>query len=88
MPVSIVVVVVAAASALFATAIPVSFVFSGSGIVTVTHAAVVDVVTVADRRFDITRVSTLSSRRIGRPPKTALFCKVTLKMNFEVLMQV
>jgi hypothetical protein len=71
MPVSI---VVAAASSLFATAIPFAFVLSGCGTVTVTHAAVVNVVNVADCRSDTRWVSTLSSSCIGRPSKTGLPC--------------
>jgi hypothetical protein len=73
LPVSVVVVVMAA-SALRATAIPVAPVPFGSGTIIVTHAAVVDAVILADCRSGLTWVSTLSSSCIGRPFKTGLSC--------------
>ena len=84
-PVSVV--VMAAASALRAIEIPVAPVLSGSGPVIVTHAAVANVVLVAERRSGTTWVSTLSSSCIGQPSKAGLSCKVTRAMEFSELIQ-
>jgi hypothetical protein len=97
MPVFIVVVVVvvvvaaAAASALRTTPRPVALFFRESGTVIVTHAAVVDVVIVAEFRSGTTWVSTPSSSCIGRPSKmrrAGILCKITQAMNFDVALDV